>query len=234
MRAPAREAAMPRRALPCGMTPTDLAARHPLLYHVTSPGAWPSIARLGLLPASGLLDMFEVEPERRAALTTRRRPAEVSIEHPRHGAATLSDNLPLSERALAACLDDGLAPPDWLRLLNARVFFWADRDGLARLLGARVNRARPRLILAFDTLGLAAAHAARVEISPINSGATIRKPARRGASTFTPLLAMPYPAWRRRRGGRDRILEVVVRGPVPDAARHLVDAWTTAAPSHPG
>ena len=113
-------------------------------------------------------------------------------------------------------------PADWLRLLNARVFFWADTDGLARLLGARINRARPREVLGFDTLGLARAHAERMELCPINSGSTIRKPARRGLATFTPLLAMEYAQWRRQRGGRDRILEVVVRGGVPDISRYLV------------
>jgi len=205
------------------VTPEELAARHPRLYHVTSPGAWASISRLGLLPASALLELFEVEAARRRALTTARRPAEARIEHPALGVAILTDNLPLSERALAGCLDDGLTPQDWLRLLNARVFFWADADGLARLLGARTNRRRRREVLTFDTLGLARAHADRVEISPINSGSTIRKPARRGLATFTPLLAKGYADWRRQRGGRDRILEVVVRGGVPDIARYLVD-----------
>ena len=31
-----------------------------------------------------------------------------------------------------------------------------------------------------------------IEICPINSGSTIRKPARRGLKTFTPLGALPY------------------------------------------
>ena len=205
------------------MTPEDLAGLHPRLYHVTAPGAWASIARHGLLPASALLDLFEVDAARRADLTTRRRPAEIRLEHPAHGTAVLSDNLPLSERALAACLDDGLAPRDWLNLLNDRVFFWADLDGLARLLKARINRGRPREVLVIDTLGLARAHAGRVEVSPINSGSTLRRPARRGRATFAPLSAMSYAEWRRRRGGRDRILEVVVRGGVADIARHLLE-----------
>lgn len=205
------------------MTPEQLAERHPRLYHVTSPGAWASICRLGLLPPSELLALFEVPAARCGELTALRRPAEIRIEHPAHGVAILNDNLPLSARALAGCLDDGLTPQDWLRLLNGRVFFWADADGLARLLGARMNRGRAREVLSLDTLGLARAHAERMEISPINSGSTIRKPARRGLGTFTPLLAKSYPDWRRQRGKLDRILEVVVRGGVPDIARYLVE-----------
>ena len=205
-----------------GVTPEELAARHPRLFHVTTPGSWPLIARHGLLPAAALLELFEVEPARREALVARRRPASVPIRHPVHGEAAITDNVPLSEAALARCLDDGLTPADWLRMLNARVFFWADRARLDGLLNARLNRGRARDVLTFDTLGLARAHAARMEICPINSGSTIRKPARRGLTTFTPLSAMEYRDWQRRRGGRDVIVEVTVRGGVPDAARHLV------------
>ena len=215
------------------MTPKELAARHPLLYHVTTPGAWASIARLGLLSPSTLLRLFETDAARLLELTTKRRPAEVHIAHPTHGTAVLNDNLPLSETALAGCLDDGLTAGDWLGILNARVFFWADANGLARLLEARINRGRPREVLAFDTLGLARAHAERIEISPINSGSTIRRPARRGRATFTPLVATGYAEWRRQRGQRDRILEVVVRDGVPDIADHLVSISTSGMRPRP-
>jgi len=205
------------------VTPEELAAIKPRLFHVTTPGAWDRIATQGLLSTAALLALHEVDAERREALTTRRRPSEVAVPHPVHGMAVLNDNLPLSERALEGCLDDGLSPADWLRMLNQRVFFWADEAGLQRLLGARMNRSRVREVLVFDTLSLARAVAERMELSPINSGATIRKPARRGLSTFTPLNAMDYATWRRGRGGRDSIVEVVVREGVPDIAQHLIE-----------
>ena len=204
------------------MTPEELAERHPRLFHVTTPGAWPLIKRYGLLPTAALLELFGVEPVRRDALVSRRRPASVPVHHPSLGEAMITDNVPLSEAALARCLDDGLSPSDWLRMLNARVFFWVDRGRLDGLLNARLNRGRAREVLTFETLSLARAHAERVEISPINSGSTIRKPARRGLATFTPLLATEYREWQRRRGARDTIVEVTVVGGVPDAARHLL------------
>lgn len=208
------------------MTPEDVAALHPRLFHVTTPGALPSILRHGLLPTAALLDLFDVPPPDRPAIEAERRPGSVTLHHPLHGTATITDNLPLSVRALAACLDDGLQPADWLRLLNARVFLWADRGGLDRLLNARLNRTRARDVLVFDTLGLARACTGRVEISAINSGATIRRPARRGLATFTPLERHPYATWRRLRDQHDRILEVTVVGGIPDPAPHLVDHWT--------
>ena len=212
------------------MTPEELAERHTHLFHVTLPGAWTSIRARGLLPTSRLLDLFEIEGEERDRLERRRRPAAVSINHPRHGTAVLNNQSPMTEAALAKCLDDGLTPGDWLATLNHRVFFWCDEAGLSRLLGARANRARALEVLVADTLSLAHAHAGRIEISPINSGATLRRPARRGLATFTPMLELSYAGWSRKRGGHDRILEVTVLDGVPDIARHVVEVRRVAPP----
>lgn len=205
------------------MTPEDLSARHPRLYHVTDPEAWPRIRELGLLCTSRLLDLFEIDDSERTRLERRRRPKEEPLTHPRFGRAILNDQLPLREEALEHCLDDGLSPADWLAMLNARVFFWADESALARLVGGRINRTRPRDVLVFDTLSLARAHEPRLEICPINSGATIRRPARRGLGTFTPLGELSYRDWARKRGQRDRVREVTVRGGLDDIADHLIE-----------
>jgi methyl-accepting chemotaxis protein len=204
------------------MTAEELAAQHPRLYHQTEPSALAGIARHGLLCTRDLLDLYEVPLAQRAELTTRRRPAGVPIEHPVHGRALITDNLPLSERALTACLDGCLTPADWLRMLSERVFFWPDAEALDRHLGARVLRGRPRRVLEFDTLALARAYGERLELTPINTGATVRKPARRGLATFTPMASHPYAEWRRLRGGRDEVKEVVLRGSLRDAAGLLL------------
>lgn len=200
------------------VSPEDLAALHPRLYHLAVPGTLDGVRRHGLLPTARLLDLFGVPEADRAAIEGARRPASVVLRHPVHGTATVTDNLPLHENALRACLDDGLQPADWFRILNGRVFLWADEAGLARLLHARTVRGRAREVLEFDTLSLARRHHDRIELSAINSGATLRRPARRGLSTFTPMDRHTYPEWRRLRGRRDRILEVTVVGGIPDAA----------------
>jgi hypothetical protein len=205
------------------MTPEDLATRYPRLYHVTEPDAVTGILRHGLLPTSDLLTLFEVRSDLRRTIECERRPTSVSLTHPVHGRATIADNSPLSMRVLAACLDDGLSPVDWLRLLNSRVFFWADRKGLQSLLGSRLNRTRDRAVLVVDTLSLASRHADRIELSPINSGSTIRRPVRRGLATFTPLGAHSFDTWRRLRGRQDHVREVTVVGGVADVTSHLVE-----------
>ncbi len=205
------------------MTPEDLAARHPSLYHVTWPEAWDSIHLNGLLPASALLDRFEAPAAVRQAIGAAPRTGTVTLTHPLHGTATLNDQLPMRTEALRRCLDDGLSPSDWLAILDSRVFFWSDERGLHRLLGSRANRGRTLLVLEIGALALAQAYADRIELSAINSGATMRKPARRGRATFTPMLAHSYQEWSRLRGQRDRILELTVRGSVPDIATYITE-----------
>jgi hypothetical protein len=173
------------------------------------------------LPTAALLDLFEIAGERRAAIESRKRPCRVVLEHPVHGRAVVSDNTPLTEAALASCLEGGLKPADWLKMLNERVFFWASEQGLGRLLSARANRGCSCEVLEIDTLSLARAHGPRIELSPINSGATLRRAAKRGLSTLTPLASVSYGEWRRLRGRRDTVLEVVVRGGVTDITQHL-------------
>jgi hypothetical protein len=205
------------------MAPEELAHHHPRLYHVTTPGAVCGMMKHGLLPTSALLDLFGIVGEQRAAIEARPRAAEVVIEHATHGKAVISDNSPLTVESLERCLDDGLRPADWLRMLNERVFFWADRRAVARLLHARINRDRARDVLVVDTLSLARGLADRMDIAPINTGATIRRAARRGLSTFAPVQAHSYQAWQRLRGRRDRVLEVTARGGIPDINEHLID-----------
>lgn len=209
------------------MSPEDLAGKHPRLYHLTDPGNLPGILRHGLLPTSRLLSLFEVPQAERERIESKRRPASVPIHHPIHGKAIITDNLPLIETSLASCLDDGLTTQDWLLLLNARVFFWPDESNLGRLMNARANRKRERLVLVFDTLSLAKQHHEHVELSAINSGSAIRKAARRGLSTFTPARLHSYEAWRRLRGKRDNIKEVTVVGGIPNASRYLVGHYLT-------
>ena len=205
------------------MTPDELADLHPRLYHVTAPGAHEAIRRDGLLSARAILDKIGIDGEERTRLLERRRPTTVPLAHPEHGRYVLNDNLPLTEAALERCLDDALTPADWLRLLNGQVYLWPSEKRLRSLLGAKTNRDRPREVIVFDTGSLVAAHAARTRLSPINGGSTIRKPARRGLSTYAPLIARDYRAWQALRGRRDTIAEVAIEHAVPDAGEHVVE-----------
>ena len=209
------------------MSPEELAVLHPRLYHVTEPDAWPMIEKYGLLSTLATLDLFEVDASTRQKITAGCRPEPLPIKHPKYGCIVINDNKPMSEKALLKCLDDGLQPKDWLAILNHRVFFWSSEDGLNRLMKARMNKDRKRLVLVLDTLKLAKAYVDTIEICPINSGSTIRKPARRGLQTFTPLNAMSYNDWQKKRGKKDKIREVTVLKMIPNAKDYVMERFVT-------
>ncbi|MGF6757407.1 DUF7002 family protein [Paraburkholderia sp. GAS42] len=208
------------------MSPEELSSIHPRLYHITRPNALSSIRKHGLLPASDLLTLFDVPSAQRELLETQRRPVSVAIQHPAYGEATLTDNAPLSEVALSKCLDDDLEPWDWIRLLNQRVFFWVDEKSLNSHLIANIKHGEQRVVLAFDTLSLVSACHKKVELAAINTGSTIRRPARRGLSTFAPAHLYSYREWQQLRGGRDRIKELTVKGTVRDVDAHMIGHYT--------
>jgi hypothetical protein len=214
------------------MTPEELAALHPRLYHLTRPDAVPGILRHGLLPPLALLDLHGADPATRATVLARR-PDSVPLVHPVHGTAWITDNAPLDDRKLQGVLDDDLTPDDWRLMLAERVFLWPDEAHALHLAGARLYRHQPRALLVLDTLSVASAHAERVAISPINSGQTLYVPARRGRSTFAPLSSTDYAQWRRARPtkGLDSIKEVTVTGGLPDIRRHLLEV-RDLAPRH--
>ena len=206
------------------MTPAELAGRHPRLFHLTAAANLPLIRRQGLLSTTALLGLLGTTAEDRARVE-QRRARFVTLAHPTLGVAVINDNSPLHEKSLAACLDDGLKPADWLAMLNERVFFWVRESALETLMRASRNMNAEKKVLVFDTMGLVSAHAGRVELSAINSGATVRKPPRRGLKTFTPLGRHSFAEWRDLRGHDDQVREVTVVGAIADAADHLRQVW---------
>ena len=183
---------------------------------MTEPGAWPSIRAEGLASAAALVERFGAAP----ALVAGRRPAAVTLHAPGRDPVVLRDNGVLHDGQLARCLE-GMDVADFYRMLNARVYLWPTRRRVAGLLAARAYRHRAHLVLELDTAALLERHAAAVRLSPINMGATLINPPRRGPDT-----ALPLAAWPRGR----TVAEVTVEHAVPDAA----DLVLAAAVHHPG
>ncbi|WP_416357530.1 DUF7002 family protein [Aureimonas phyllosphaerae] len=191
----------------------------PVLYHMAAAGSWPSIRQHGLWGTSALLDLFEVTGDARRALEARR-PASVEIRHPRLGRAVIRDQKPMSDRSLAACLEDGLAPADWYAILNAHAFFSLTRARLLRMLNAGSYRAEAHDVIEVDTASLVSAHRSRITLAAINSGFAQRRAVPRGRSTFLGIDDYPYAEWKRRRARGERVVELAVEPGVPDIASH--------------
>lgn len=200
---------------------TELLQDCPVLYHMAERGSWPSIQRHGLLSTSGLLDLYGISGSKREAIEAQRRPTNVEIQRASLGRAVVRDQKPMDDLGLTRCLQDGLTPAEWYRLLNRKVFFWLTRERLLRLVGAKPYRSLEHDVLEIDARALVTAHREAITLSPINSGATKPYPAPRGRSTFLPISHYPYAEWRQKRKRGERAVELVVEHGVPDVSRFV-------------
>lgn len=189
-----------------------LQGRFPNLYHMTAAGGWDGIRAHGLLSTTALLDLHGIYGPERQPIEAARRAASVVLDAPGKPLAVIRDQRPLSDRALEHCLQDGLTPSDWYRLLNGQVFFWPTRRRLDGLLRAVTYRTAAHDVIEVETRALLAAHAERLWLCPINSGNTRRRPRPRGRATFRRIADHP----------RDEsVAEVALDGGVLDVARFV-------------
>ncbi len=149
----------------------------PTLYHLTQVANWPSIEQHGLLSMQALLDLAGLDDKEREYVAHRHRAEPIALPN----GVIISDQKPMPPTALARCLH-GLTPEQWYALLNSKVFFWLDTERLSRL--RRVYRTQPQIVMSIDTEKLLARHAARIALTPINTGNARRQPAQRGLCTF--------------------------------------------------
>jgi hypothetical protein len=187
-------------------------------------GSFESIKKHGLLSTSSLLDLYQIAGQRRVALESERRPESVIISKPGFPNAIVRDQKPMTESALNKCLAEDVTPRQWFEILNGRAFFWLSRDRLRGLLSARAYRGRPQTVLTVDTASLLEAHKERIELSPLNSGATLYNPQPRGRDTFLAVKDYPFDERRRTRPVDKSVVELVVREGVPDISDHLISA----------
>jgi len=164
-----------------------LVGKYPKIYHMADKRNWDNICEHGLLSTTALLDLFEYTGDERFEIESQLRLSEFKISHPDYGEAIIRDQDPMKDRPskgqfLERCLD-GITPQQWFEFLNRRTFFWADRVGLNRLLGAVEYRQRSHYVITVDAQRLIDRHADRVTLSPINSG-SLYGMKRRSTDTF--------------------------------------------------
>lgn len=219
------------------MTEEELLKRHPRVWHMAADGMWPNIQANGLLSVTKLLDLFEMSGSDRDPIESSRRPQCVELTHPTHGRAIVRDNKPMFESALLKCLEDGLAPKDWYRILNSKSYFWVDKARLDRLLSARAYVKDPQTVIEVDTSALLQRHRKRVRLARMNTGQTLYVPQPRGLSTFRTIAAFPDGEGAIGTKQRPRIVELVVEEGVPDIAECVIRAdryhkgnWTSLWP----
>ncbi len=199
----------------------ELLSNSPTLYHMAERGSWPSIRRHGLLSTTALLDRFEIYGQERTSIEARRRPTSVFLNQPAVGSAVVRDQLPMDDRGLTRCLQDGLTPEAWYRLLNGMVFFWLTRDRLVRLLNAGTYRGLEHDVLELNAKALVDTYANNIWLCPMNSGCTKPFPHPRGHATFQRIAANHYSQWKKKRKQGERVVELAVDHSVADVARFV-------------
>lgn len=193
--------------------------RYPRLYHMAEVGTWPSIRDRGLLSASAVLDLFGIAGRQRAPFEARQRTEMMTVLPGQADAIVLRDQKPMPPDRLVKALPSGVSPEAWYRLINGKVFFWAEEHRLFRLLGARAYRNIPHDVLTLNTASIVAAHLERLWVCHMNSGNTWPAPHARTPDIFQRMSNYPV----RKNGNPIKpVVEVVVDEGVPDIARHVV------------
>lgn len=193
----------------------------PTLYHMAERQSWPSIRTHGLLSTTALLDRYEIDGAARQAVEAQRRPKSIVFEKDGLGRAVVRDQLPMDDKGLTRCLQDGLTPETWYQLLNAKVFFWFTRSRLRRLLNAGTYRDQEHDVLELEARSFIAAHRDKMWFCPMNSGCTKPFPHARGITTFQRIVDYPYAQWKSKRPSGERVVEVAVDYSVPDVDRFV-------------
>lgn len=193
---------------------------YPRLYHMAEEGAWPSIKQRGLMSASAVLDHFDVRGRGRAPYETAQREEKMTVLFGQPGQIVLRDQKPMPPDRLRKALTDGTTPAQWYKLINEKVFFWAEEKRLLKLLGARAYRHLEHDVLILESAPFIRAYAEKIWLCHMNSGNTWPMPHPRGIDVFKRI--PNYPANTRGKPVK-RVVELVVDHSVPDMARYVVE-----------
>lgn len=190
---------------------------YPKLYHMAEAGTWESIQQRGLLSASAVLDLFNLEGNQRNAYEAEYRREMLSVPHGQPEQIILRDQRPMPPERLRRALTDGTTPEQWYQLINGKVFFWAEHHRLLRLLNAYGRDEHDVLIL--DTRSLVTAHLQNVWLCHMNSGNTLPIPHYRGVHIFKRIRDFPT----KQNGKPEKaVVEVLVDRGVSDVAEHTL------------
>ena len=220
------------------MTPQELArlvADHPVLYHLTWRGAWPSILEHGLLSTNALLDRSTKSNSERNAIGCHHRSKCMSVEGEESDTpplkAMIRDQNTIKDDKLEAYLKViGMSAKDWYRRQNARVFFFLKselpRNGRERGLVALAKKYEQQDMIIVCTKSLINAHFHKIDLSHYNSGfnlmdAKAPKVAdayRKHDSLFLRIENYTY----KRDNRKNQVNELTVIGGVPDIREHVI------------
>jgi hypothetical protein len=149
-------------------------ARCPSLWHVAPAGAWERISRTGFRTADQLIGEATLDDEQRTALTTlpRRDPVRLDIGGDE---VLLRDQAALYPKPDQPCsLGDGQDVQTWVRLLNQRVYFFADAASMQKMVDKYVARDGAQDVLVLSPMRLIDAVRPQIQLAA-QSSTTVAK-----------------------------------------------------------
>lgn|SRR6185295_11885667 len=203
-------------------------------FHMLDAGNFPSIREYGLMSASRLIGATEGS-SRHASRSHRPESQRLA------SGILIRNQKPMPQKALARCLQDGLAPEDWFELLNSKVFFWVDAGRLNRQ--RRACGTSTQIVLTVDAARLLARYGAQATVTPINTGNAMRAAAPRNRTTFVPYQRWIKEGWAHEKLGRaatrassHKPVELTIDDAVPDIMDYVTAVVTLRAgePFRPG
>jgi hypothetical protein len=174
------------------MTPEQFLDRCKVICHVGPAGVWEQITNHGFRTAEQLIMEADLTDEERQRLlsTPRRESVLLNVNGEK---VTLRDQSPIFARKdLKAALDSGLDVSDWIRLLNQRVYFFADQTSMQKVLDKYVQADGAQDVVWLSPLKLVQTEGIRLQLSSTNTGAIARRSGpQKTADTFVPLFQFP-------------------------------------------
>ena len=205
------------------MRTEQLVQTYPRLWHMAHDGAWPAIRDHGLMSAQALVEAYGLNAADRDRVLGTRRPVNEALAAPDLPGAVVRDQKPMTDKALLKCLQGGMTPEDWYRLLNGRTFFWLAAERVRGLTKAVAYRKEPQTVITLRTAPLVAAHENDIWLSLLNSGATLYVPQKRGPDTFKRIPDFPFDEREKeKRKPPQNVVELLVDHSVPNIADYAL------------
>lgn len=174
------------------MRPEQFLNRCKVICHVGPAGVWDQIAKHGFRTAEQLILEADLSPQERQALLSQPRRESVTLRV-RGEDVILRDQAPLFARKdLKSSLDGSVDVSDWIKLLNRRVYFFADEAAMQKFRDKYVQLTGAQDVIWLSPLKVLETEEIAMELSSQNTGAIVRRSSpENSADTFIPLYRFP-------------------------------------------
>ena len=163
-----------------------------VICHVGPGGVWEQIANHGFRTAEQLILQADLDEEERQTLLTTPRKESVRLSVGGEDVILRDQDSLFARKDLKPFLDSGLDISDWVRLLNQRVYFFADETPYKKFLDRYVERDGSQDVIWLSPLKLLAVEDIQLELTSKTAAAVARRTdPQRTADTFVPLFRFP-------------------------------------------